>query len=488
MTGSIGVNETQPMPDVSVIIPAYNRADLLGEAIESTLTQTRSSVEAIIVDDGSTDDTRSVVAAYHDPRVRYVYQMNAGLAAARNSGIRQATGRYVAFLDADDLFLPGKLACQVPALDAQPAVGLVAGGYIFADITGHPMAEAHPWRSHPSLNLQTLLVGCPIIVNSVLIRREWLTQVGGFDTNLRRVEDWDLWLRLAHAGCLMAWTPEVLCVYRMHPGQMVRDGQSQEETALAVLNKFFAQPGLEPSLWQARNTSYTAAYLSGAFRKYAAGQLTQAAESLSRAIELAPSLLTGSQPLLADVLIAWATNPIIGDPGGYLNTVLMHLPPSASKLQTIRSRLYGLVALQVAVNAQLVGNLDRAGHTLTQAVAQDRALLADSQLLIDALSDIISRLEPAAQEPALQRFFDCLPEACAVWRSQRARVFGQWMAGQGFAAYRAGAERIARGRLLRAIRCDRRWLLNRGVWSIIWRSFGSDIRVAITPNATKGSK
>ncbi|TLN28536.1 glycosyltransferase family 2 protein, partial [bacterium] len=112
-----------PMPRVSVIIPSYNRADMVMDAVNSVLRQTFADWELIVVDDGSQDNTREVIAAVRDERVRYIYQDNQGLPGARNSGIRAARGEYVAFLDSDDVFLPHKLAVQVTAMDARPELG-----------------------------------------------------------------------------------------------------------------------------------------------------------------------------------------------------------------------------------------------------------------------------------------------------------------------------------------------------------------------------
>src|SRR5918996_212462 len=120
---------------VSVVIPTYNYGRYLPEAVESVLHQTFPDLEVIVVDDGSTDDTRELIGRFGD-KVCYIYQRNQGLPAARNTGIRAARGEYVGFLDSDDLWLPGKLALQVPRLDSRQAVGLVyADALFFSDET-----------------------------------------------------------------------------------------------------------------------------------------------------------------------------------------------------------------------------------------------------------------------------------------------------------------------------------------------------------------
>ncbi len=115
------------MGQVSIIIPAYNQARYLGAAVQSALDQTYANVDVLVADDGSTDDTAQVAQQFTDPRVRYIYQENRGLSGARNTGIRHATGDFLTYLDSDDLFLPQKLEILLPALQAQPHLGLVAG-------------------------------------------------------------------------------------------------------------------------------------------------------------------------------------------------------------------------------------------------------------------------------------------------------------------------------------------------------------------------
>ena len=127
------------MPRVSVIIPTYNRANMVGDAVQSVLEQSYADWELIVVDDGSQDNTRDVLADYSDPRIRYIYQENRKLPGARNTGIRAGTGEYVAFLDSDDLFTPGKLERQVAVLDRSPDVGLVASGWTEVDAQRNPL-------------------------------------------------------------------------------------------------------------------------------------------------------------------------------------------------------------------------------------------------------------------------------------------------------------------------------------------------------------
>lgn len=207
------------MPKVSVIIPTYNCAHYIGNAIESVLRQTFTDYEIIVVDDGSTDNTREVVekfVAQHPSRVRYLYQPHQERAVARNQGIQAATGEYIAFLDADDEWLPHKLALQVPILDQYPKVGLVHSKVVFMDRDGRKIGSP-PHRETPNgFVLKELLCGNFIWCLTVLCRRQCFDECGWFDTDTIPAEDWDMWVRIA-ARYALHYIPEVLARYRLTP-------------------------------------------------------------------------------------------------------------------------------------------------------------------------------------------------------------------------------------------------------------------------------
>jgi glycosyltransferase involved in cell wall biosynthesis len=193
------------VPRVSVIIPTYNYSRFLGEAVRSVLKQTFSDFELIVVDDGSTDNTKEVVDSFVDPRIRYIYQENRGVSAAQNTGIKASSGEYIAILGADDMWLPENLEFKVKVLDSRPEVGLVCSdGYIFDDGTGLTLGKM--WHLYfPGLDpriasrwpLRELLSrsGSFIRPQFTVLRREVFTEVGYFDESLRIGEDWEMFIR-----------------------------------------------------------------------------------------------------------------------------------------------------------------------------------------------------------------------------------------------------------------------------------------------------
>ncbi len=197
--GSKAVAQDEKTPTVSVVIGAYNAERWIEETIRSVLRQTWRDVELIVVDDGSTDATADVVRSFGES-VRLLQKENGGSASARNAGTRAARGQYVAFLDADDLWLPTKLERQMPLFEDEPALAwCYTDAQIFESTSGRLLHQVGDLLTlHEGDVLRPLLLG-NFIQLSVVARREALRAVGGFDeSSLHRIsEDWDLWLRMA---------------------------------------------------------------------------------------------------------------------------------------------------------------------------------------------------------------------------------------------------------------------------------------------------
>jgi glycosyltransferase involved in cell wall biosynthesis len=225
---------------VTAVIPTYNYGRFVTQAVDSTLAQTYGNVEILVVDDGSTDDTREQLAPYAD-RIRYLYQENQSVAAARNTGIRAAKGNLIAFLDADDLWHPHKLELQIRYLADHPAVHLVAVDRLPEGVSHWPPLTnlAHP-RARP-ITAEELVLRPYFAPSGVLVRKECFDTVGFFDTSLRNAEDYDMWIRIA---CRFAVVKlEVpLWWYRVHGNNKSHVPARQEAAALTILKKTFAKP------------------------------------------------------------------------------------------------------------------------------------------------------------------------------------------------------------------------------------------------------
>jgi glycosyltransferase involved in cell wall biosynthesis len=244
-------------PQVSVIIPTYNCAHYLPEAINSVLAQTYSNFEIIVVDDGSTDHTDQVLQVYSH-QIQIIQQANQeGVALARNHGIQQARGEWIAFLDADDVFLPDKLAVQVELALAEPQLGMIHSGWQRVNSQGDLLMLVEPWHQVPELTLESWLRWKPVLPSAMLFRRDWLEQAGGFDPRFPPAEDTELVLRLALWGCEAKWVPQVTVKYRQHDSSAMHKGLPQARSLAAVIDHFFAQPNLPEHIrWLEKQTRY----------------------------------------------------------------------------------------------------------------------------------------------------------------------------------------------------------------------------------------
>lgn len=336
---------SQP-PRVSVILPTFNRSGYLRQAIESVLAQTYPDFEIIVVDDGSTDDTRAVVAGFGDARIRYEYQANAGRSAARNRGLALARGEYIAFLDDDDLFLPDKLAVQVGFLDAHPEIGLAAGGAEVIAADGSLMGVWETWRDQPQLALPACLYACPLLTCGVLLRRPWLEALDRwFDPAMDRAEDTDFWIRLLVAGCPMAWTTAIVCAYRQHAASSQHDGERYYQSYLRLLDKLYARDDLPQAVLDERPALYAHNHALGACRAFAAGQIAAGQERLMLAAAAAPDAVHGKPPPVVVSLVGAAQSENRANPAVVLARVFEHLPPALAHLRAHRG--YALSALHM---------------------------------------------------------------------------------------------------------------------------------------------
>jgi glycosyltransferase involved in cell wall biosynthesis len=211
-------------PRVAVALATYNHAHYLADALDSVMRQTVPADEIIVVDDGSQDDPAAVVARY--PGVRLVRQDNQGLSAARNTALRLATVDYILFLDADDALTPNAIEASVECFRRHPDAGFVCGSYRLVDAAFQPTYQAPPWQAGPDPHLD-LLMGNHIGMHAtVLYDRRKLLDVDGFDTSLRRCEDYDMYLRMARHYSVGTHA-EVVALYRKHDTNMSKNLREQ---------------------------------------------------------------------------------------------------------------------------------------------------------------------------------------------------------------------------------------------------------------------
>jgi glycosyltransferase involved in cell wall biosynthesis len=305
------------MPRVSVIIPTYNHAQFVAQAVESALGQTFADREVIVVDDGSTDQTGMLLARY-EGQIRYLWQPNQGVSAARNAGIAAATGRYFLFLDADDWVPADKLAIQVPILDAQPETGLTYSAFQYMDETGRQLLrEIRPGKS--GLVLADLL--CRTLFfppGAAVIRRECLERVGAFDESCPSAADTDLWVRIAHAGYSFAYVDRPLLQYRLAHGSMSGHLESQMRDEFTRMEKFFADPGLAPEIRGLEGRAFGSLHMEFAAKCCRIGNIKEARQHLQQGFASCPSL-AGDRDWLLEWIAASALDPQVESPRAFID-------------------------------------------------------------------------------------------------------------------------------------------------------------------------
>lgn len=206
------------MMRVSIVIPAFNAAHTIAQALDSLVVQDHVDWDAVVIDDGSTDTTAAVVGEYvaRDKRIRLLSQANAGIATARNAGVAVTDGEWLLFLDSDDWIEPDALSCFAQGVLANPGAGVVHGRWLRVARDGSSVEDS--FRLEPAEWFGVVARFCPMAIHSCVVRRDAFSRAGAFDSSVRYCEDWDLWQRIARVGVELARIDAVVASYRMSQG------------------------------------------------------------------------------------------------------------------------------------------------------------------------------------------------------------------------------------------------------------------------------
>lgn len=275
------------MPKVTVVIPAYNAMTFLPETLDSVLQQTFTDFEVLIVDDGSTDAIAAWFTTVNDDQVRLISQANQGLSGARNTGIKEAQGDYIAFLDADDLWAPTKLEQQVRCFDRHSEVGLVYTWTRLVDEAGKPTGVKYDSQIEGNVWQQILVGDIVCSGSSAMVRRDCFDQLGGFDLNLPAAEDFDMWTRIA-ADYPFAVVKEFLLDYRQHSTSMSRNHRKMMQALRITFEKRFQFVPLE--ILYLRNVAYAGMYRGLAWKCVYEGNHEEATAYCQQAVLHYPAI------------------------------------------------------------------------------------------------------------------------------------------------------------------------------------------------------
>ena len=240
-----------PQSTVSVVIPAYNAEKCLGETLVSVLSQTRMAEEIIVIDDGSKDGTEAIARSFGD-HIRYIRQENQGIAGARNTGIREARGEWIAFLDHDDLMLPGKLQRQMAEAEANPELAVIYSSFDFLYSDGsRKNVPVFPARDlWPAIRYRT-----PILPSTAIVRRSALVEIGGL-RHVPYADDWDMWFRLVRRYTPRAFREirDSLTVYRWWENNTSKEFMGLTRSVLELSDALLLDDlvGVRRAIWKRR--------------------------------------------------------------------------------------------------------------------------------------------------------------------------------------------------------------------------------------------
>ena len=294
-------NETHPQ--VSIIIPAYNSMSFLPQTLESVLHQTYTNFEVIVVNDGSQDEIEDWISTVTDPRLKYIAQRNQGPAAARNTGIANAHGTYIAFLDADDLWHPQKLEKQAAVLERNPEVGLVYSWVGSVDEAGNikdkirkSYAEGNVWQKIIEHNI----IECG---SNPMVRRACFEKLGVFEPQTEYAQDWQMWLKIASIYQFKV-IQEPLIYYRAHGENRSKKWWLMESSYQRIIEKLF--DSIPIKLQGSKNRCYSHAYLRIAWKtlQNLNGEYTKSLEFSRRAIEYHPQIIYSREYIRLNAAIA----------------------------------------------------------------------------------------------------------------------------------------------------------------------------------------
>lgn len=286
------------MPVVSVIIPAYNAEKTILETIQSLQQQTFSDFEAIVINDGSTDSTLELLSKIEDSRLKVFSYENGGLPVARNRGIDRATGEYITFIDADDLWTPDKLELQLAALQHHPEAGVVYSWTAFINEKSEFLYAWSPLYYEGNVYPELLIKNFISSGSNILARRQFIEKAGKFDPTLKSAEDWDYYIRLA-ALCPFVLVPKYQILYRRSSQSMTSKVDVMEKYILTVTERAFQAAPPDMQYLKKRSLATTYRFLAQLCIAHVQDDqgVKMASQKLQKAMRSYPKILLDRQTL-----------------------------------------------------------------------------------------------------------------------------------------------------------------------------------------------
>jgi glycosyltransferase involved in cell wall biosynthesis len=459
-------------PEISVIIPTYNQANYLAEAVQSVLDQSYSNLEVIVVNDASTDHTDEVVGQLSDPRIKYiVHRENRYAASARNTGIRCSSGQLIAFLDADDKYHPEKLQTQVDFLAENPDIGLTYNSRINIDESGDPLSiELAP----KEVSLSDLVVGYPFAPSEVVMRREWAFKAGLYDEKfVFNGEDPDFHMRLAINGCKMLSVGKVLNFRRLHRNRVFRNPDKVVDEHVRAFENIFSDPRCPPDVLALRDKSLGNIYMILSYMAFVQSEILLGQELIRKSIRFDRSILDSEASNYRDFIIRISIRDG-GDHEERIRGLFAQLPPELEWItQYIGAdvaRGYLLRGFREIIWKRVEQGKDYLDRAFELGVEMDtRYLDYLTQNLLD--HDFVFG-EDAAQE-VLKKLSNR-----QLFNGNRAigsRLIANYSVNRAFINYRAGDYSRVPILIMRSLANNPKYISNRGVLAVLVRSLYSNL-------------
>ena len=456
-------------PKFSIIIPAYNNAEYLGETIQSCLDQTYPNLEVIVVNDASPDNAQEVVQQFDDVRIRYmVHDINKGLSAARNTGIRASSGEYIAVLDGDDLFHPHKVASHVEFLENHPEIHVTYNPRFELNHSSPTIREL--WRPPRTVSLADLVLGFPFSPSDMVMRREWAFRVDLFDEYHTYVgEDLDINCRLALAGCKFASVDRALNYRRYHSKRIVGNLRKSVDDTLRPLKKTFVDPRCPDDVLHLKDIAPSIHLMLWSLIAFDQNDTILGREYLTEAVRLNPAILTGQPCQLLDAIVSFSVADESRNHEDILRNIQNQLPEGFSWIVEHMPWAVNKGYLYKGVRAMIWDRLEN-GKEYIRRIADLRSVIDKGYLkqLATQLLDFEHEFGAEKTKTIYQTLYASL--LTELDRSLIRWFLGYYQVNQAFQNYSAGAYSRVPLRVVKAIANDYNYFSNRGVVSIFFRS------------------
>lgn len=458
------------MHKVSIVIPTYNRADLLPYTLDSLLAQTYDNWEAIVMDNASVDSTPALLASYQsrDPRFRvFRNPVNVGMVPNYNLGLQQATGHSVAFLDSDDTFEPTKLEKQVQHLNAHPEVDLVYTRFYNMDQGGRRLNQS--WVLPVDDLYPLLMVRYFAVFGSLLIRMPFMQKMGGFDPSISMTADWDFYLRSALAGARFGCVQEVLTSYRLHPNNATRNALAEETALHQILDRALADPRMPADVRALETQSRVSICLWLAYGCCASSQWDDMQRQLREVWRLKPALLEDLTPMLLDIR-EMALSVRVQDPLEFLDRMLAHWPEEAALTPAQQTRLRSMVHLGYGLRLYSFSRIADAQREIKAALVMNPPLLHETETLERLMFDQAITAVVNSPLDYLNCVFGSLPAEARAWQTYQKGFTSRMRAVCAFGSYQSHRYKETRAHVLAALVGQPSLAKNRGMLSILAKS------------------